>query len=125
MMTLTELNAIKERVLAKSLNRRDASPEDIKIVVRMATCGVNAGAREVLNAFTEEVEKRGLKNVLVLQSGCCGDCSVEPVCVEVIIPGREVVTYAKVQPSMAAEIVSEHIVNGNVVSDNITREEIK
>lgn len=56
-MTLTELNAIKERVLAKSLNRRDASPEDIKIVVGMATCGVNAGAREVLNAFTEEVEK--------------------------------------------------------------------
>lgn len=121
MMTLTELNAIKERVLAKSLNRRDASPDDIKIIVGMATCGLNAGAREVLNAFTEEVEKNGLKNVLVLQSGCSGECGVEPVCVEVVVPGKEAVTYAKVEPSMAAKIVSEHIINGNVVSEYIIK----
>ncbi len=123
MMTLTELNAIKERVLAKSLNRRDASPKDIKIVVGMATRGVEAGAREVLNAFAEEVEKRGLKNVLVLQNGCngCKGCDVnevEPVCVEIFVPGKEVVKYAKVQPSGAAEIVSELIANGDIVAEN-------
>ena len=81
----------------------------------MATCGIAAGARPVLNAFSDEIIRRGLKDVMVKQTGCIGICQFEPV-VEVFQPGKEKVTYVKMTAEKVAEIVTEHIVNGRPVT---------
>lgn len=118
MKSLQELNAIKEKILAQGLNRKEAGEEATRIVVGMATCGIAAGARPVLNAFVEEVAKRGLKNVIVSQTGCIGTCVYEPI-VEVFAPGKEKVTYVHIHPEKVGRIITEHIVNGTPVSEYI------
>ena len=115
MKSLAELRAIRER-MAKQINLRESGDDRIRVVVGMATCGIAAGARPVLNAFLEEVDKRQLKNVTVSQTGCIGVCRLEPI-VEVYVPGQEKVTYVKVNPSMVPRIVTEHIVNGKPVTE--------
>ena len=82
----------------------------------MATCGIAAGARPVLAAFMDEVEKRSLQDVVVAQTGCIGVCRLEPI-VEIYKPGQNKVTYVKVTPEMVARIVTEHVVNDRVVDE--------
>lgn len=115
MKSLAELQALRDKVKG-NVGTREASDEGTRIVVGMATCGIAAGARPVLNAFTEEIAKRGISDAIVTQTGCIGICQYEPV-VEVYAPGKEKVTYVKVNPEMVPRIVSDHIVNGNVVSE--------
>ena len=115
MKSLAELRAIRER-MEKQLDLREAGDDHIRVVVGMATCGIAAGARPVLSAFLEEVDKRQLKNVTVSQTGCIGVCRLEPI-VEVYVPGQEKVTYVKMTPDKVASIVSEHLVNGRVVEE--------
>ena len=115
MKSLEELKAIREQMQAK-INLRNNSDDNIRIVVGMATCGIAAGARPVLNAFVDEVNKRQLKNVTVTQTGCLGVCRLEPL-VEVYIPGKEKVTYVKMTPEKVPTIVSNHIVNQQVVEE--------
>ena len=115
MKSLAELRAIRER-MEKQIDLRDSGEDRIRVVVGMATCGIAAGARPVLNAFLEEVDKRHLKNVTVSQTGCIGVCRLEPI-VEVYVPGQEKVTYVKMTPDKVPTVVSEHLVNGRVVSD--------
>ena len=115
MKSLEELRAIRER-MQKQIDLRENSEDNIRVVVGMATCGIAAGARPVLNAFLEEVAKRELKNVTVSQTGCIGVCRLEPI-VEVYVPGQEKVTYVKMTPDKVASIVSEHLVNGRVVTE--------
>lgn len=109
MKTLAELAAIRAK-MQNNLNLRDDSDDKIRVVVGMATCGIAAGARPVLAAFIEEVNKRGLANVSVTQTGCIGVCRLEPI-VEVFEPGKEKVTYVKMTPDKVAKIVTEHLVN--------------
>ena len=116
MKTLAELMAIKEATMQKMTVREDTGDDAIRIFVGMATCGIAAGARPVLNAFVEEVAKRNLKGVTVSQTGCIGMCQFEPI-VEVIQPGKEKVTYVKMTAEKAAKVVSDHIVNGNPVAE--------
>ena len=115
MKSLAELRAIRER-MEKQIDLRESSDDRIRVVVGMATCGIAAGARPVLNAFLEEVNKRELKNVTVSHTGCIGVCRLEPI-VEVYVPGQEKVTYVKMTPDKVASIVSEHLVNGRVVEE--------
>ncbi len=115
MKSIEELKAIRDKARA-SVNVRGDNSEDIRIVVGMATCGIAAGARPVLNAFVEEINARGLSNVIVTQTGCIGVCQFEPV-VEVYVPGKEKVTYVKMSPDKVPGIVTEHIVNGRVVEN--------
>jgi NADP-reducing hydrogenase subunit HndB len=119
MKTIEELNAIKAKMQAQ-LNMRGSidDSKDIRIVVGMATCGIAAGARPVLNAFVDEITKRNLSNVKVTQTGCLGMCKLEPM-VEVYVPGKEKVTYVKLDAAAARRIVAEHIVNGNPVIDYV------
>ena len=112
MKSLADLEAIRQRTLDKVNLRREH--EGTRIVVGMATCGIAAGARPVLLAFMDEVNKRGLLDVTVAQTGCIGMCRLEPM-VEVYVPGQEKVTYVKVKPEMVEKIVVDHIVNGNPV----------
>lgn len=121
MKSLEELQKIRDRVKAE-INMRDAVTDgDIRVVVGMATCGIAAGARETMNAFIEEVSKRNLHNVKVIQTGCIGMCKYEPI-VDVIVPGKEKVTYIKVGVDKVAKIVNEHVVNGNVISEYLIKE---
>ena len=115
MKSLEELKAIREKMKAQMSNRTEDG-DQIRVVVGMATCGIAAGARPVLNTFLEEVAKRELKNVTVSQTGCIGVCRLEPI-VEVYVPGQEKVTYVKMTPDKVASIVSEHLVNGRVVTE--------
>ncbi len=115
MKSLEELAAIRDK-MKKQMDLRDSSEDNIRVVVGMATCGIAAGARPVLNAFTEEVARRDLHGVLVTQTGCIGICQYEPV-VEVFVPGEQKVTYVKMTAEKAARVVEEHIVGGNVVKE--------
>ncbi len=114
MKSLKELEEIRKKTL-NSISMRKEN-DNIRVVVGMATCGIAAGARPVLLGFMEEIAKRGLNNVSVSQTGCIGVCRLEPI-VEVFCPGKEKVTYVKVQPDMIAKIVNDHLVNGNVVDE--------
>jgi len=112
--TIQELEEIRKKTLERINIRKER--EGTRVVVGMATCGISAGARPVLKALVEEVNKRGLQGVIVSQTGCIGICEYEPI-VEVYRPGEEKVTYVKMTPEKVARIVVEHIVNGNVVTE--------
>lgn len=115
MKSLAELAALREKFKSDVSMRHDSS-DDIRVLVGMATCGIAAGARPVLAAFVDEVNKRQLKNVMVTQTGCIGICKYEPV-VEICVPGQEKVTYVKMTEEKAARVVAEHLVNGKVVTE--------
>lgn len=115
MKSLAELQAIKNRMKDRVVLRDGM--EGARVVVGMATCGIAAGARPVLNAFVEGVNKEGLEGkVTVTQTGCIGICQYEPV-VEVFEPGKEKVTYVKMTPEKAQEVIEKHLKGGNVVSE--------
>jgi len=112
MKSLEELKAIRERMQNKVILREGGAEK--RIVVGMATCGIAAGARPVLNTFVEEIAKRGLTGkVEVGQTGCIGMCRYEPI-VEVF-EGDQRVTYIFVDPAKAKEIVEKHIVGGQPI----------
>lgn len=115
MKSLAELQAIRDKAKAQ-LNIREENPDNIRVLVGMATCGIAAGARPVLAAFVDECAKRGLNNVTVTQTGCIGICQYEPV-VEVVVPGEEKVTYVKMTAEKATKVVNDHLVNRNVVTE--------
>ena len=114
MKSLAELEAIRQRVASNVTMRKD--DHQIRVVVGMATCGIAAGARPVMSAFVEEIAKRNLDHVSVVQTGCIGVCRLEPI-VEILVPGEEKVTYVKMTPEKARQIVSEHIVNQRPVKE--------
>ncbi|MBE6906997.1 (2Fe-2S) ferredoxin domain-containing protein [Marasmitruncus massiliensis] len=115
MKSLAELQALRDK-MRNSMGIRADDSGNIRVVVGMATCGIAAGARPVLQAFTDEVAKRGLHNVTIAQTGCIGICQYEPV-VEITEPGKEKVTYVKMTAEKAAQVVSNHLVNGNVMTE--------
>ena len=94
---------------------RDDAEGNIRVVVGMATCGIAAGARPVLAAFTEEVSKRNLQNVTIAQTGCIGICQYEPV-VEVF-EGDKKTTYIKMTPDKAVEVIEKHIKGGKPIAE--------
>ena len=115
MKSLAELQAIKEKMRDKVILR--VGVNGVRVVVGMATCGIAAGARPVLNALVEGVNKEGLtEKVTVSQTGCIGICQLEPI-VEVFEPGKEKITYVKMTPEKAARVIEEHLKNGNVVNE--------
>ena len=115
MKSLAELQALRDRTLTE-MNMQKERKDGIRIVVGMATCGIAAGARPVMLSFMDEVEKRQLAHVQISQTGCIGMCRLEPM-VDVILPGKEKVTYVHVKPDMVPRIVAEHIVNGRPVEE--------
>ena len=117
MKTLAELMAIKEATMQKMTVREDTGDDAIRIVVGMATCGIAAGARPVLNALVEAVNEGGLSDkATVTQTGCIGLCQYEPI-VEVFEADKEKVTYVKMDADKAKRVVEEHIKGGKVVSE--------
>jgi len=115
MKTLAELEAIRDRV-KPLINIRESDSNNTRIVVGMATCGIAAGARPVLNSLVEEASKRNLQNVTITQTGCIGVCQFEPV-IEVYQAGKEKVTYVKMTAEKAVRVINDHIVNGKIVDE--------
>ncbi len=115
MKSLEELAAIRDK-MRQTVNTREAAHDSTRVVVGMATCGIAAGARPVLNEFTKMVAEENLTDVLVTQTGCIGICQYEPV-VEVYVKDQEKVTYVKMTPEKADRIVSQHLKGGRVVTE--------
>lgn len=114
MKSLEDLKRIREQAQAQiRLRTQEAST---KIIVGMGTCGIAAGARETLMAILDELSKRNIQDVVVTQTGCVGLCEYEPL-VNVVKPGQPKVTYMKVTPDRARQIIASHIVNDQVISE--------
>lgn len=113
MKSLEELKAIRER-MQNQVGFRSEGGDNIRVIVGMATCGIASGARPVLTTLSEEVQKRGMTNVSVTQTGCIGLCQYEPI-VEVLEPGKDKITYVKMNPEKAIEVLEQHLVRGQIV----------
>ncbi len=113
-MKLEDLKKIREKMESEK-NVRTGNAR-IKVVVGMGTCGIAAGARDVMSAIMDELGKRNIKDIIVTQAGCRGLCEVEPV-IDVYEGEKSTVTYGRLDAEKARRIVVEHLVNGNIVSD--------
>lgn len=117
MKSLEELKAIRARMQGQ-LGMREEGENQTRVVVGMATCGIAAGARPVLNKFAELVQERGVKNTVVTQTGCIGICKYEPI-VEIYEPGKPKVTYVHMDAEKAEEVVNRHLLGGQVVKEYV------
>lgn len=113
-LTLDDLDKIKQKNLDKVNQEKDR--KTTRITVGMGTCGIAAGAAQVYEIIEEEINKLGLKDIVLVKTGCIGACRLEPL-VEVIRPGEEKVTYVKVTPSKSRRIVHEHVMNGHLIEE--------
>ncbi len=112
--TLEDLARIREKA-KQAISAREGELET-RIVVGMGTCGIAAGAREVMAAILDELGKRNLGGIAVTQTGCVGLCDKEPL-VDVIKPGKPRVTYGNVTAERARRIVAQHVVNDQIIGE--------
>jgi len=115
MKTVADLKALREKLQSGMQVRNH---EGTTIIVGMGTCGIAAGAREVMSAILDELSARKMQNVHVEQTGCIGMCEKE-VLVDVLRPGEDRITYGKVTPADAKRIVDEHVINGQIIKDKV------
>ena len=101
--------AAKQQTETRKLNEK-------QIIIGMGTCGIAAGARAVMTAVLDELAKRNITDVAILQTGCIGMCQKEPL-LDVVLPGKDRVTYGNVQPSDVPRIIADHLINGVIVED--------
>lgn len=113
MKTVEDLKRLREELKSQVRLRHDGG---IQIIVGMGTCGIAAGAREVMTAVLDEIAKRKLSDVLVRQTGCIGMCEKE-VLLDIVRPGEPRITYGKVKPEHVSKLVAEHVVNGRIVEE--------
>ncbi len=114
MKSLEELEKIRKQAQEALKVREGQKP--VRIVVAMGTCGIAAGAREVMTTILEELAARSLSDVSVTQTGCMGLCEQEPL-VTVEKPGQPAVTYGNINAERARRIVAQHLVNDAVVGE--------
>ncbi|WP_073257194.1 (2Fe-2S) ferredoxin domain-containing protein [Caldanaerovirga acetigignens] len=115
MKSIEELEKIRDQA-RELINLRKDNENKTRVVVGMGTCGISAGAREVLMAILDEIKKRNLTDVVVTETGCIGMCRFEPL-VDVIKPDQPKVTYVNVNPEKARQIVARHVVNNQVIDE--------
>ncbi|MGQ9471220.1 MAG: (2Fe-2S) ferredoxin domain-containing protein [Candidatus Aminicenantales bacterium] len=113
-LTLEDLEKIREEA-RKSIFIREQGQFRAKITVHMGTCGIAAGARNIMNAFLREVEKRGTTDILLTTSGCAGLCSREPMAT-VELAGQAPVKYVDLTEKKAQEIFEKHVLGGQIVT---------
>ncbi|MCX6090467.1 MAG: (2Fe-2S) ferredoxin domain-containing protein [Candidatus Atribacteria bacterium] len=111
--SIEDLKKIKEEA-QRSTSLREGNA-DYRIVVCMGTCGIAAGARQVMSSLLDEISVRGLKNVMVTQAGCIGLCDREPLLS--VEKGDEKVFYGDLNPEKARRIITSHIVNGQIIGE--------
>lgn len=110
--SLTDLKKLQIEFREK-YNIRDmgSAPENqVNVKVAMATCGIASGAKEIMDFFLEELDKRNI-DAIVTQTGCMGYCYAEPT-IEITLPGKEPVVFGFVDIRRADEIIEKYIKNG-------------
>ena len=113
-LTIDDLKQMRDRT-AGSLALR-AGVSRARVTVHMGTCGIAAGARDVMAALLAEIEQQHLTDVLVTTSGCAGLCSREPMAT-VEVRSEAPVKYVNLTPDKMAQVVRQHIVDGIAVMD--------
>ena len=112
---IEDLNRIKEEIRRTTLLREGNSRA--KITVHMGTCGIAAGARGIMNALLDDIQQKNIKDIILTTSGCAGLCSKEPMAT-VEIKGEAPVKYIELTPEKIRDIVSQHVLNGEIVKSN-------
>ena len=116
MKSLAELQAIRDK-MKNAINVREGDGDKIRVVVGMATCGIASGARPVLNKLSTLVQENNMTDRFsVTQTGCIGLCQYEPI-VEILEPGKEKVTYIKMNAEKAEEVYKEHLIGGHILEN--------
>ena len=112
--SLDDLKKIREEALKKQKIKETSGKTEV--IVGMGTVGIAAGARETLKAILDMIESEDLSDIIVRQTGNIGLDSYEPI-VQVVLAGKEKVTYGKVNPEMARRIIKEHVLGGEIVTE--------
>ena len=113
-LTLEDLKQIREEH-RQSLDVRKGGQKD-KVVVHMGTCGIAAGARDVMSAILAELAQEGAPDVIVSQSSCIGLCDREPI-VTVIRAGEEPIRYFRMDAEKIKRVLREHVAEGKIVGE--------
>jgi NADP-reducing hydrogenase subunit HndB len=113
-MRIEDLKAIQEKVKQQKILREGVS--NARIIVHMGTCGIAAGARDVMKALLDEIEQRGVKDVIVTTSGCAGLCSKEPMATVEIV-GKPPVKYINLDQTKIRKILNDHVLAGKILTD--------
>jgi NADP-reducing hydrogenase subunit HndB len=112
-LKIGDLEKIRDKVRKTSSLRQGKARA--KVTIHMGTCGIAAGAREILSALMEEIEKAKLNDVIVTTSGCAGLCSREPMAT-LEIAGQAPVKYGNLTKEKIQQVLKEHIINGNIIN---------
>ncbi len=118
--SLEELKKIREDHVRKVKLRESGDTDDqtVEILVGMATCGIAAGSRDVLNALVDYISEANLDHIKVIQVGCMGYCHSEPT-VQVNMAGKEPTIYGNVDTAFVRDIIDKHILNGDILDDHV------
>ena len=116
-LALADLKKLRETYAAE-FHARKADVDRVQITVGLGTCGIVAGALDVLTVFAEELVKAGVRKVAIRHTGCMGLCHSEPT-VEIAVPGMPTVVYGNVDAETARKIVQQHVVRKLLVNDHI------
>ena len=113
-LTIEDLKAIQEKVKQQKILREGVS--NARIIIHMGTCGIAAGARDVMKALLDEIEQKDVKDVLVTTSGCAGLCSKEPMAT-VEIAGKPPVKYIHLNGEKIRRILNDHALAGKILTE--------
>jgi NADP-reducing hydrogenase subunit HndB len=114
-LSLADLEKIREKAKATAV-LREGGPYRVKVTVHMGTCGIAAGAREIMDTFMKSLEEKDIQDVLLTTSGCAGMCSHEPMAT-VESAGSSPVKYVDLTPEKARTLFAKHIVGGEPVQE--------
>lgn len=114
-LTLDDLKQIKEKT-RKTTQLREGGDYRAKVTVHMGTCGIAAGARDIMNALMQEIDSKDLRDVRITNSGCAGLCSKEPM-ITVELTGQAPVKYIDLTPQKTQEIFAKHVLAGQIVQE--------
>lgn len=114
MKSLEDLERIRREAIER-IRVREGQQEK-RVIVGMGTCGIAAGARDVVQNVLDELALRRVSDVAVTQTGCVGFCEYEPL-VDVYVPGLPKTTYVRVTPERARQIVQRHVLNGQIIGE--------
>ena len=113
-LTIEDLKAIQEKVKQQKILREGVS--NARIIIHMGTCGIAAGARNVMRALMDEIEQQGVKDVIVTTSGCAGLCSKEPMAT-VEIAGKAPVKYINLDGEKIRRVLTDHVLSGKILTE--------
>jgi NADP-reducing hydrogenase subunit HndB len=116
-LSIDDLAKIKERTQHEASLRQGAGRA--RITVHMGTCGIAAGAREIMQAVIDEVDRLGLHDVLITNSGCAGLCSQEPMLTVEVVTEAAPVKYVRMTPAKVKSVMESHVLNGRPVLDYV------